>query len=161
MIEQTQQCVADDTPQKVKRKKSYPGKKADSYDNGWVKMYTYKWNKPRGIRFVVSPASYFDNRAHISLCIGWLQIYINLPIYSTWDDCEYPEYGFYCYEGIALVICKGLKTKHIYMPWSLDWVRTSKLKIDGTWLHERRGDVQKWKRANPGRTTTDRWKEEE
>lgn len=133
-------AINNATPQKEKRKKSYPGKKANHYDGKWFSWYTKKWNRPTGIALVVGPASYFDNRARIRLSLGWITFYINLPIYSTWDECEVPEYGFYVYEGKALVICKGLKTKHIYMPWYLDWVRSSRLLKDGTWVTETKGD---------------------
>ena len=111
-------------------------KKKTHYDNKWVSVYKYKWNKPEGVCLKISPASYFDNRAHIVLCLGWVQFFISLPIYSDWDDCDYPEYGFYYHES-NLVICYGMdKHKFIHMPWELDWYRTSKLRKDGAWEHE-------------------------
>lgn len=49
--------------------------------------------------------------------------------------CESPRYGIY-YHMNQLGICYGKKTKLYDMPWILDWVRTSALRIDGTWEHE-------------------------
>ncbi len=44
----------------------------------------------------------------------------------------------------------GNKWWTFYMPWDLDWVRTSALRKDGSWEHEHRGDRKnfyenKWK----------------
>ena len=141
-----QEAVMLTEPRKETVKKSYPGKKKSyGYDDKWFSVYWYRWNKPQGARFVISPASYFDNRAQISICLFWVQFYINLPIYSTWDDCEYPEYGFYYFNN-SLVIEYGYgfnKKKFVHMPWELDWVRTSRMKKDGTWDHELRGGPRK------------------
>lgn len=131
-----------------KRKKSYPGKKAGHYDGKWFNYYTRKWNRPT-LMFKIGPASYFDNRAHIQMALGWITLYINLPIYSTWDECEYPEYGSY-YHSDALVLCWNMKKKFLHMPWDMEWVRTSNLRKDGTWEHEVNGDRKsfyddKWK----------------
>lgn len=84
----------------------------------------------------------------ITLFIPWGQVYLKIPYDTGIDECESPCWGFYFYgEGSKIpdtfVICKGKKTKHIYLPWSYDWVRTSKMLKDGTWLHERRGDRKK------------------
>ena len=133
-----------------KKKKSYPGKKitGKSYDR-WYKVYWRKFKNPT-ISFRIGPASYFDNRLHIHFDLLWISVYLDLPIYSTWDECEYPEYGFY-YHSNSLVLCWGMKNKFIYMPWTYEWVRTSKLKKDGTWETEVKGDKKDfWK---------DEWKE--
>ncbi len=142
-------------------KKAFFGKKQKSYDSKWMTINIHRWNKPDGIRLTFSPASYFDNRWHICFCIGWLSAYIHLPIYSNWDGCEYPEYGFYYHEN-ALVLEYGYnKNKFIYMPWYYEWYRTSKLKADGSWWIEKKGDVKRWRKLNPNKTTSQRWKEEE
>ena len=141
-----QEAVMLTEPRKETVKKSYPGKKKSyGYDDPWFSVYWKKWNKPEGLRFTVSPASYFDNRAHIAICLFWVSFYINLPIYSTWDECEYPEYGFYYFEN-SLVLEYGYghkNKKFIHMPWELDWVRTSRYKKDGTWEHEVKGGPRK------------------
>jgi hypothetical protein len=81
----------------------------------------------------------------VVLFIPWGQVYLHLPYDTGIDQCETPSWGFYFYgEGrkipFTFVICRGRKTKHIDLPWALDWVRTSKMLKDGSWLHERKGD---------------------
>lgn len=64
------------------------------------------------------------------IMFGWGKIFIYLPIYTRHFECDPPRYGFYFYgEGTidSFWICKGRKTKCIYMPWAYDWVRTSAL----------------------------------
>ncbi len=77
------------------------------------------------------------------LIIGYGTIYLDLPIHSGIDEAEPPRYGFYWYnsEGAkfnitSFVWCWKSKIKFFHMPWEYDWVRTSKLKKDGTWEHE-------------------------
>jgi hypothetical protein len=72
---------------------------------------------------------------------GYGQIYMDLPIRSGIDDSEPPEYGFYFYgeEKVFFTsfwLCLGEKKKCFYMPWDLDWVRTSILLKDETWEHD-------------------------
>lgn len=81
----------------------------------------------------------------IILFIPWGELYMRLPIITNNNGFNSPSWGFYFYgEGQKIpdtfVICKGKKTKHIYLPWSYDWIRTSRMLKDGTWLHERKGD---------------------
>ena len=136
------------------------------FKNNWISIYP-------GLQktsFRIGPASYFDDRAHIHIVptvlipligifftgltlwslllipfifIGYGQCFIDLPIRSGIDECEYPQYGFYFYgEGGHLFtsfwLCLGRKNKCFYMPWDWDWVRTSILKKDGNWEHETR-----------------------
>lgn len=110
----------------------------------WIEFY-----KGWDFRFQFGPASYFDNRWHISLCFIWGKLYINFPIYSKWDECDPPQYGFYYYSR-AFWICTGKKVKKYSMPYDQDWVRTSCLLKDGTWEHETKGNNkdfydEKWK----------------
>ena len=90
------------------------------------------------------------------LCIGYGKIFLDLPIHSGIDESDPPEYGFYFYgESRSLVFtsfwwCWGMDKKCFHMPWEWDWVRTSKLKKDGTWEHETRKNRKdfyndKWK----------------
>lgn len=84
----------------------------------------------------------------IVLFVPWGELYLSLPIVNNYNGCDSPSWGFYFYgEGLKIpdtfVICKGKKTKHISLPWSYDWVRTSRMLKDGTWLHERKGDRKK------------------
>lgn len=43
------------------------------------------------------------------------------------------------------------------MPWDLVWVRTSKLKKDGTWYIESAKGNKQWKKENPGKSLGSRW----
>jgi len=111
----------------------------------WIQFYK-GWG---GIRLTFGSASYFDNRWHISICFGWGSLYINLPIYSKYDECDPPRYGFY-YHARAFWLCLGKKVKKYSMPYDQEWVRTSCLRVDGTWEHETKGDRKsfwedKWK----------------
>lgn len=110
----------------------------------------------RKLNFRVALAGYFDNRPEISFSLGWGQFYIHLPfIRSKYYECDPPEYGFYFYgEGgwfpTSFWLCLGRKNKCFHLPWAMEWVRTSALKVDGTWEHETRGNRKnfyedKWK----------------
>lgn len=84
----------------------------------------------------------------IILFIPWGQCYLHIPYNTGIDECDPPRYGFYFYgEGVKIpnnfVICKGKKTKFIELPWAYDWIRTSRMLKDGSWLHERKGDRKK------------------
>jgi hypothetical protein len=93
----------------------------------------------------------------IILFIPWGQVYLRFPNDTGIEDCgESPSYGFYFYgEGQKIPdsfwIRKGKGTKCINLPWSYEWIRTSMLLKDKTWVHERRGasqdfyDSDKWK----------------
>jgi hypothetical protein len=82
----------------------------------------------------------------VILFIPWGQVYLKIPYNTGMDeDSDSPSWGFYFYgEGRKIpdnfVICRGGKLKHIDLPWALDWVRTSRMIKDGSWLHERKGD---------------------
>lgn len=57
----------------------------------WVQFYK-GWH---GIRFTFQLASYFDNRIGFVISLGYGQLFIDLHIYTKYDECEPPEYGFY------------------------------------------------------------------
>jgi hypothetical protein len=154
--------------------------KADRYwRNNWLSVYP-KWARPR---MEISPASYFDNRLYISftatfplavagifitglswitflflpfLFVGFGSIYMHLPIYSKYDECDPPSYGFYLFhQGPGKLFDSawwmwGEKTYCLHMPWSWNWFRTSCLRKDGTWETEFKGerkdfwDKKKW-----------------
>lgn len=140
------ETVQDATPQKKVKKQIkwwYPGKKYIGESNKRWELTTYyrKFLNPT-ISFRISPASYFDNRLMIHLDLLWISWYLHLPIYSTIDECEYPEFGFY-YHSDSLVLCWNMKKKFIDMPWTYAWVRTSRLLKDGTWENEVKGGKRK------------------
>lgn len=143
------ETAQDAIPQKRVKKQIkwwYPAKglrASDGGKKGWeVSTYYRKFLKPT-ISFRISPASYFDNRLMIHLDLLWVSWYLYLPIYSTIDECEYPEFGFY-YHSNSLVLCWNMKKKFIHMPWTYEWVRTSRLLKDGSWLHETKGNRKGW-----------------
>lgn len=79
------------------------------------------------------------------LIVPWGEIFIKLP-YDTkkYDECENPSWGIYWYghdgfDSQSIWIRLGKKSKVIYMPWNLEWYRTSVLLKDGTWETEKRG----------------------
>ena len=127
------------------RKEKY-GKRT-IYKNDWFEFCS-GWKK---LNFRVSPASYFDNRAQISFSFGWGQFYISIPfIKSKYDECDPPQYGFYFYSvnnfwPTTFVWCWGKKTKHFDFPWYYDWVRTSRLLNDNTWVHDTYSNRKKGK----------------
>jgi hypothetical protein len=115
------------------------------YKNDWLEFCTGF----RKLNFTISPASYFDNRALLSFSFGWGQFYIHIPfIKSKYDESDPPVYGFYFYSVsswlcTSFVWCWRRKRYHYDMPWNLEWVRTSRMLKDFTWLHERKGDRKK------------------
>jgi len=119
MTDTAQQDVVAQNPTKKKLKWWYPAKGYRGEDKGrWVSTYYRKFKNPT-ISFRISPASYFDNRLMIHLDLLWISWYIHLPIYSTIDECEYPEFGFY-YHSNSLVLCWNMYKKFIHMPWTYD-----------------------------------------
>ena len=147
---------------KTKKKKLwYPAKNGytgESNKKRWeLSIYYKKFLKPT-ISFRISPASYFDNRLMIHLELLWISLYLHLPIYSNIDDCEYPEFGFY-YHLNSLVLCWNMKNKFIHMPWTYEWVRTSKLLKDGSWLHETKKQRRDWSEATYNWEKENTWQE--
>lgn len=110
----------------------------------------------RKLNFRVAPASYFDNRFYIAFSLGWGQFYIHLPFpKSKYYECDPPEYGFYFFnEGgwfpNSFWLCLGRKNKCFRLPWAMEWVRTSMLRVDESWEHETKGNIKNF--------YEDRWK---
>lgn len=121
-----------------KFKKIEENNKIVGYRNDWLSFYPGF----RKLNLTIAPAGYFDNRAQVNFSFGWGQFYINIPfITSKYDESDPPRYGYYFYSvndwiPDSFVLCLGRKTKHYYMPWSLDWYRTSIMLKDETWVHE-------------------------
>lgn len=112
----------------------YPAKEGYKGEDksGWGVNTYYKKLKNPTLSFRISPVSYFDNRLLIHIELMWISWFIHIPIYSTIDDCDYPEFGFY-YSNNALVLCWNMTKKFVYMPWDYTWIKTSRLLKDGTW----------------------------
>lgn len=107
--------------------------------------------------FKICPEFYFDGHAKIIFAFLFFEVFINLPFGSGRnDESEWRSYGFYFYgESRKLFdsfwLCLGEKSKCFYMPWSWDWIRTSNLRIDGTWETEGPGNHKSF--------YEDRWRE--
>lgn len=84
---------------------------------------------------------------------------IILPIRNKWtDECDAPKWGvsyhnetFWIYRGGKGNMKGGNKWWTFYAPWSLQWIRTSMLRIDGTWEDETKNNRKnfyedKWKK---------------
>lgn len=113
------------------------------FDNNWIIFY-FGWNFDISYEL----CGYFDPRHRINLDLIFFSLQIILPIKSKYtDECDSPKYGI-SYHGQILWIHRGGKGNMkggskwwtIYMPWIYQWVRTSKLRKDGTWEHETKGN---------------------
>lgn len=76
------------------------------------------------------------------MLFGWGKLYIHLPIRTGIQDCTsaawgavYMEDALMVYHGGSGNFEGGPKTKLFYMPWSLQWYRTSTLLTGGPWYH--------------------------
>ena len=94
---------------------------------------------------------YFDKRPSLNICFLFFDAYFNLPFAMpnyTEDINEARKYGFYFYADEKIFdqiwFCWGKKGYVIYMPWFLDWVRTSALRKNGTWEHETKGNKKEF-----------------
>lgn len=114
------------------------------WKNSWMSFYSGF----RKLNFTVAPAGYFDNRAQIHFSLGWGQFYINIPfIRSKREESDPPRYGFYFYSTnnwfpVSFVWCWGKKVTFFELPWTLQWVRTSILLKDDTWVDETRENTK-------------------
>jgi len=122
------------------------------YRNTWVtfhpgfhswKFYVERENFHKG-EYKWEP---YDRRLYVSFSFIWGLFYFYLPFLKSEFDhsleaYDKPRYGFYFYSTTSkfpseLWILHG-KNKHkvIYMPWELEWYRTSTLMKDNTWETE-------------------------
>jgi hypothetical protein len=112
----------------------------------------------RGFDISFELCGYFDNRPRINLDLFFFNLALILPFRNKWtDECVPPKWGiayhnqtFWIYRGGNGNMKGGNRWRTYHMPWSLDWVRTSALRKDDTWEHERKGDRKdfyedKWK----------------
>lgn len=122
-------------------------------NNDWIIFY---WRKHFELTYSV--CGYFDNRPEINISLFFFMLTIKLPFKNKWtDECDAPTWGI-AYHNQTLWIYRGGKGNMnggkkwwtMYAPWSPQWVRTSNLRKDGTWEHERKGNRKsfwedKWK----------------
>lgn len=154
------------------------------YKNDWVEFHPKKWGSGIQLEkagyfderpqldfyltnllfFVFLPLSlvsaWFLIPTFLSLFIGVGKTYLNLPFKTGIQECESPSWGFYVYahegwDSACLVIETGKDLGYyIYMPWNLEWYRTSYaielVENDPRWVHEFKGqkqdfwDKEKW-----------------
>jgi hypothetical protein len=115
----------------------------------------YKWgkisffHKELGIRY---NSAYADSGSTISIDLYLFGIYIfisNKYNQNLWDPKGF-EISYYS-DSPSIYVRYNQKYNFIYLPWSLEWYRTSVLKKDGEWEHETKGnrkdlyDKEKWK----------------
>lgn len=135
----------------------------------WVSFYP-KTDKQTPFRIELEEWGYFDPRPQLNFNItsiaalilpfisfyllpisvlflfwGWGKVYLKLPFDTGMtDECENPSYGLNTYTNGKLVtslwLYWGTKRKHIDLPWTLQWHRTSILLKNGEWEHEYKGD---------------------
>ena len=80
---------------------------------------------------------YFDNRPRFNLDLFLFSLTLILPIKNKYEnECESPKYGISYFDGIFWIRFGMDKYWTIYSPFSLQWVRTSILKKDGSYEHE-------------------------
>jgi hypothetical protein len=120
-------------------------KEDNEYRNDWLTFYP-KWSN---LAFSLDLVEYDGDRPQLHICPGWGNFFIKLPFKSKYNDhFEAPTYGIY-YHARAFWLQHGIdKVTAFHLPWDMDWVRTSKLRKDGTWFHEYRGDRKRlggWK----------------
>ncbi len=104
------------------------------------------WGAGFEISFAV--CGYFDNRPQIRISLFFFHLILHLPFRNKWtSECDCPKWGigyhsqtFWIHRGGKGNMQGGSKWWTINMPWQFQWVRTSKLKKDGSWEHELKGD---------------------
>lgn len=113
------------------------------YGKHWM-YFRFGWH----FRVSYATCGYFDARHRINISLIFFSWTIILPLWSKHtDECVPPEWGiaihnniFWLYKGGKGNMNGGTKWWTFTMPWAYDWVRTSNLRKDGTWEHERKGD---------------------
>lgn len=101
--------------------------------------------------FIINAYKDSGQRASYELTLGliWFHVFIHYPYDfedSPNDTIIRKHYGWYLYSVSGFPnsfwYYHKNKLKSIYLPWYYDWVRTSTLKMDGTWIHETKGKHQ-------------------
>ena len=82
----------------------------------------------------------FEDHYSLHVHLGWPNVFIKLPFLQRWHhepDEMMESWGcsVFLYDAH---LNWGSKCKIVHFPWSWDWVRTSILLADGTWVHEPR-----------------------
>lgn len=125
----------------------------------WIyksKYIVFYWTRSFDISFEL--CGYFDNRPRINFDLFIFSLEIILPIANRWiNECDPPKWGI-AYHNQTLWIYRGGKGNDyggnkwwtFYSPFSYQWIRTSALRKDGSWEHERRGDRKEFYKDQSG-----------
>lgn len=101
--------------------------------------------------------------------LGWGRLYIHLPVKTGIQECDSARWGInihdhaiFVYTGSGNIFGSSLKS--VYLPWALQWVRTSTLLNDNTWYNEVPGKVRTYDDSKNDKGThnwieENRWKE--
>ncbi len=130
----------------------YPGRNKQSPFILEVKEYGYFDPRPQiifnltSVLAIILPfiSGWFILLSIALLFYGWGTIHIKLP-YDTGkrDDHKSSNYGCMTYSNgnfpTEFWVYWGNRRKHLYLPWALQWVRTSTLLADDTWFSEPSG----------------------
>ena len=104
----------------------------------------------------------FETHYSLHIHLGWPNINLRLPMLRRWH--------YELHEGMeswglslerdnfsSIYLRWGRRHKFIYLPWAWEWVRTSYLLKDGTWLDELRSDRPAINGKSPHKTNFDHW----
>lgn len=123
--------------------------------NDWIIFY---WKLCFDISFEI--CGYFDNRPRINLDLIFFSLTFILPFRNKWtDECDSPKWGIsihnkkiWIYRGGKGNFNGGTKWWTWNIPFiAKEWVRTSLLLKDDTWVHETKGNYKNF--------YEDEWKE--
>jgi hypothetical protein len=120
------------------------------YKNNWITYYPFIC----GFGFAYNKAGYLDSRPYIYIkLIG--ELFIHLPFDSKiYSSSSHLQYGLY-YSEKCLWISFGEKLKSIQLFWYKQWIRTSYLLKDNTWLTKTKNN-----RIDVSDFRKDLWKEQ-
>ena len=123
--------------------KKYLNKEKKTYQNKWF-YFSPNWS---GFSLSYRQATY-DEKAYIQIYFIWGKLFIypfqKLTPYikEEYDDKGPKQWGINFFEK-TIMFYIGYKYKIYNLPWNLDWIRTSFLKKDNTWEHEKRKEKRK------------------
>lgn len=86
-----------------------------------------------------------DDDCSLNIRLGWPNIYFKMRLprpYARQFGEFGPNYGF-TFHRDDVHLNWGDKCKIVHFPWDFDWVRTSLLMADGTWMHELGGNLRR------------------
>jgi hypothetical protein len=110
----------------------------------WLIFY---WGWYFDISFEI--CGYFDNRPRINLDLIFFSLTLILPFRNKWkNECDGPKWGLTIHNKTVWIYRGGkgnMEGGNKWWTWDIpfitkDWIRTSLLLKDGTWVHSVKGD---------------------